>query len=154
MRTISPRIFLLVALSAVLLLAGGCGSGGKDKTASYKSDFKAQSVKIKLLGSDVGDSVQGAEKLTDAENAKVFKALATRTHAAAAALLDLSPPESLKVSNAALSTALEKAAGDLDDIVAAAASGDVQGATTATQTLVADSATVQEARNKLIAATK
>ena len=153
MRSSFIRILLTAVLATGLLVTAGCGSKS-DKSATYASKYKAESAQIKALGNELGTAITGASKLSDAQVATKFGGLAKRAHAAAAALLALTPPDSMKADNAALSTALNKAASDLDDIVTAAKSGDVQGAKTATVTLINDSVPVKTAREKLNAATK
>jgi hypothetical protein len=147
------RIFALTVLAAALFATAGCGSS-KDKSSSFKGDYKGQSATIKKLGDDVGAAFTAAPKTSDAQAVVTFGALAKRARAAAAALLKLEAPDAMKADQAALATALSKAAVDLDAVVAAGRSGDTEGAKQAFIALSADSAPVKDARANLDAASK
>lgn len=142
------------AVLASTLVVAGCGSKKDDKSASYKTDYKAESATIKALGNEIGEAITTAKQKSDDQIVAQFQALATRTHVAAGALAGLTPPADLKAENAALQTALERAAADLDEIVKAARAHSYNDAKTATEALIGDSTVVKSARDELEAATK
>jgi len=145
-----------IALVAALAFVAGCGSSDKkdDGTAAYKTAYKAESARIKKLGVDLAAAIQSASKKTDDQIVAQFQALATRAHVEASNLGNLNPPAKFQADNAALQTALSRAATDLDEIVKAARKHSYNDAKTATETLVGDSPIVKSTRDKLDAATK
>ncbi len=144
------RILAAAAVSLTLALSA-CGSddSGKDSGASFKQDYQAESVKLKGVGEDLATAINGASGMTDVQVAKTFGGLADRAHASADRLKDLEPTDEAKATLTKLENAVEKAAGDLDTITAAARTANPDAAKTAAAALVAASAPIRDARAEL-----
>jgi hypothetical protein len=145
-----PALLTAVVVAFALALSA-CGSddSGKDGAATFKTDYQAQSAKLKAIGNDLATAINGASGMTDTEVAKTFGALADRAHATADDLKDLEPTDEAKATLTKLENAVEKAAGDLDTITAAARTQNPDAAKTAAAALVAASAPIRDARGAL-----
>lgn len=147
---LARRVLTACALSATLALAAcGSGSKGDDKAATFKKSYQAQSLTLKAIGKDIGTAVSGASSMTDAEVAKTFGALARRAHKSADALKGLEPTDEARPALTTLQSAVEKAAGDLDRITAAAKTNTPDAAKTAAAALVTDSEPIRTSRKSL-----
>ncbi len=146
-----PARLAAVVTVALALAVSACGSSdsGDDAAATFKKDYQAESVTLKAVGDDLGTAISGASGMTDAEVAKTFGALATRAHDSADRLKDLEPTDETKATLTKLENAVEKAAGDLDTITAAARTNNPDAAKTAAAALVTASAPIRDARAEL-----
>jgi hypothetical protein len=146
-----PRVLAAVALAATLTLAAcGSNSGGKaDPAKTFKTSYRAESVKLKAIGDELGTSIGAASSMTDAQVAQTFGGLAKRAHMAADSLKNLVPTDAAKPALTTLENAVEKAAGDLDTITAAARTQNPDAAKTAAAALVADSEPIAASRKSL-----
>lgn len=148
--TVHAHALATAVLTAATLAVSGCGSGAqRDPAATFNTDYAAQSADLKAIGDQILAAIRGADRQTDAQVAASFGAIATRAHAGADALAGLTPPGHAASQLAALKAAVDKAAGDLDAITAAARAGDAAAATKASQALVTDSIPIRDARAAL-----
>lgn len=146
-----PRALTVLVLGGTLALAA-CGSnsgGNKDAAKTFKTNYQAESVKLKTIGDELGTAIRGASNMTDAEVATTFGALAKRAHTSADNLKNLEPTGEAKTTLTTLENAVEKAAGDLDTITAAARTQNPDAAKTAAAALVADSEPIGTSRKSL-----
>jgi hypothetical protein len=145
------RTGLLTSIVLTLaLVVSACGSDEKqDDGKAFQKAYSEQSVKLKAVGVDLGTAISGASDMTDAEVAKTFGDLAERAHASADSLKDLEPTDEAKATLTKLENAVEKAAGDLDTITAAAKTKNPEAAKTAAAALVLASKPIREARGEL-----
>jgi hypothetical protein len=144
-----PGLLTAVVL-ALALAVSACGSDdAKDDGKDFAKAYSEQSVELKAIGDDLGTAIGGASGMTDAEVAKTFGDLADRAHASADSLEDLVPTDEAKTTLTKLENAVEKAAGDLDTITAAAKTQNPEAAKTAAAALVLASKPIREARGEL-----
>lgn len=138
----------ITAAAGTLALAGsGCGADSNpDDGAAFKRAYAAQSLKVKAIGEGVGVAITRADGQTDTEVAATFGALAARAHASAHAIGTLDAPDGVQADVTALQRAVDRAAADLDAIVAGAMAGDAAAAAKASQALVTDSGPIRDAR--------
>jgi hypothetical protein len=159
---LTARRSLLLAVTASAALAAGCGSSDKKSSddtakkaaAAYQASAKAATAETTKIGNDIGTSIQGADKQTDAELAATFTDLASRARAVVADLNALKPPADDKAKVNALVGALGTGAQDLDAIATAARANDASSARAATVTLVKDSPAIKAAKEALDAELK
>jgi hypothetical protein len=138
---------ITVAVGTLVFAATGCGAGNSpDDGAAFRRAYAAQSLKVKAIGEGVGVAITRAEGQTDAEVAATFGALAARAHDSAHAIGALNAPGDVQADVTTLQRAVDRAAADLDAIVAGAMAGDAAAAATASQALVTDSGPIRDAR--------
>jgi hypothetical protein len=144
------RLLPLAALVAAVLIAGCGGSGTKTTSAPSASAAQAAYVpvqtQIKSIGTDIGTAISGAPKATDAALTTQFSGLATRARTEVTAVDGLVVPAQVTATRTALRDALDKGAGDLQDIATASRAHDAAAARTAAEKLVADSEVIRSAR--------
>jgi hypothetical protein len=128
------RIVPLAALVAALAIAG-CGGSSQPSASGAKASYASVRTQITTLGSSIAAAIGAAGRETDAQLASAF-----------AALERLKVPDSLTAKRDALRDALTKGTDDLGAIASAARASDASAARAAAERLIADSATIKQAR--------
>jgi hypothetical protein len=141
---------MMAALLAAMAVAGCGGSSEED----YKEDFPAINQKLLALGADVGRSIEGADRATDAELADDFGNYAKELGDVQQQLDELEPPDDLAEDQDELVSAIGEVQGPLEDIAGAAEQGDPQAASRATIELVSRSRQLRDARRTLAQAVR
>jgi hypothetical protein len=139
----------VVGLAALALVA--CGESAEDE---YKQDYPPLDRKLGSLGTDVGDSIQGASGSSDEQLAGAFADYAQQLGVIQQDIDALEPPDDLAEDQDELVSAIGDQQGALEDIAEAAETGDAQSAREATIDLVQGSENLVEARRKLRNAVK
>jgi hypothetical protein len=165
-RMLRPVPSLLASALLATAVLTGCGGGddGPDRAsttttaaapapdaggAAFRRAVAEGKTTIGSIGTDVETAIKGAAQQSDAELAQQFAALADRTRAALATLQGLQAPADATDELAALRTAVQTGATDLQAIATAADHGDAGAAKSATEALIAHSPAIGEAGDRL-----
>jgi len=160
------RITATVLVAFGLLGAAGCGGDDKDggtagggggaeatpaqtEAPSFKAGYQSISKDLEGIGGDLETAITSASEKSNDELATEFGDLAARTRDVADGLAGLTPPDDLADEVDGLQAAVEKGATDLEGIVEAAKTGDVEKATDSTKALIADSPAISDGRAEL-----
>jgi len=131
-----------IALVALLVLVG-CGGSSGPSESSFKKSYSSEKAKLKKLGEDVGQAVEGAAKQNDGTLVKEFEGLAGRATTLAGELGQLQAPTKFRTELASLQSSITQVAGTLRQIEAAAAANDESAAKAGGEAIVADSQQVK-----------
>ena len=132
-------------LSATALATAGCGGSSAPSPPAFKSGFQADRAQFRRLGVDLERTIAGARTKTNAQLAAELSALSSRAGAQAAHLSKLDPPARYRPYLAKLVAGFGAMAADLTRISDAARRADVQTASAATRSLIADARNVKAA---------
>ncbi|MGI8413781.1 MAG: hypothetical protein ACR2QA_15095 [Solirubrobacteraceae bacterium] len=135
----------------VAVVIAGCGGSSAPSLSAFKRGFVTDRAQFRSLGTDVGTTLQQAPTKTDTEIATGFGALATRATQQAAQLRQLKAPAAYKPALDQLVAGFDAVASDLHMISGAGTAHNVQGAKTATATLIHDATKVKAADTSLSA---
>ncbi|WP_157260923.1 DUF4344 domain-containing metallopeptidase [Patulibacter minatonensis] len=160
-----PSLLASALLATAALTGCGGGDDGPDRAsatttttapapdgggaAAFRLAVAEGKTTIGSIGTDVETAIRSADQRSNAELAQQFSALADRTRAALETLRALRAPTDASDELAALRTAVETGATDLQDIATAADRGDVEAATAATKALIAHSPAIGAAGDRL-----
>jgi len=145
------RLIPLVLVLAFVPVLSGCG---EDEAETFAKDYRPLNKQILALGSDVGETVNGASGKSDEAIEKEFGSLAQQTGELQQQVDELEPPEDLQPPTDQLGEAMDDAQDALRDIEAAAGKSDPAAAREATIQLVRSSEDLREARRTLERATR
>ena len=142
------RCSVLAALlgTAAIVLGAGCG---EDQQETFEEDFRPLNRELVSLGEDVGESIRGAERKTDAQLERQFDRLADQLGRLRRELQGLEPPDDLAAIQDELVEAMRAAEQALRGIEEAAAASDPDAARQSTVELVRASEDLREARRRL-----
>ena len=132
----------LIAVTAVLALAAGCG-----EDQSFIEDYNAATKPLQTLASSINTAVGGAASKDDAAIAKEFERLADETKKTNDKLDELEAPDDAKAAFDDLKAALRNGEADLREVAAAAKKGDAQAAAAAVQKLSQDGDAISKAES-------
>jgi predicted nucleic acid-binding Zn-ribbon protein len=135
----------LLAISA-LALAAGCG---EDQQEAFAEDFRPLNRQLVSLGEEVGQSIEGAQRKTDAQLEREFGELADQLGRLRRELEGLDPPDDLSDAQEELTAAMRAAEQALRGIEQAAAESDPDAARQSTIELVRASEDLREARRRV-----
>lgn len=145
-RSVLPLILIVLAAVAV----AGCGEDEKDK---FIDDYKPLNDRLLAVGRDLEKELAGAEDESNKELSRQFAGLALRLEAISKQLRALDTPDDLRDESDVLALRIDDTTKNLNDISGAAATGDPQGAATATVELATNSRALNRAQNRLARAT-
>jgi hypothetical protein len=134
-------------LCAAAIAALGCGDG--EGSEEFRKDYNAVVRTYSALPSEVGAAVNQADSKSAKQLEKEFGDLADRLGAEVRELRRLDPPEDASDEFKAFVDGLAKVRDDLREISDGAAENSSKGINRATRDLVADSAAVSSAEDKL-----
>lgn len=140
------RLSAFAAALAVAALALGCG---EDQQEAFAEDFRPLNRQLVSLGEEVGQSIEGAEKRTDAQLERQFDDLADQLGRLRRELEGLDPPDDLADAQDELVEAMRAAEQALRGIEQAAAASDPDAARQSTIELVRASEDLREARRRV-----
>ncbi|MEV4421023.1 DUF4344 domain-containing metallopeptidase [Patulibacter sp. NPDC049589] len=162
-----PALLLATVLAAAALT--GCGGGDDQEAkappatttatpapdgasaAAFRRAVASAKTTVGSIGTDIETAIQGADKVSDAQLAQQFSALADRASAALTTLDGITVPAGAEDEVAALKTAVQTGTNDLRAIAQAADQSDAQAAKTATEALIAHSPAIGTAGDALVA---
>ena len=139
----------LVFLVAAIAIAG-CGQSKEDE---YADDFKPLNDRLLVLGQQIGTGLDSAGDRTNAKLTSQFGRFASDLKKVNRQIADLDPPKELQDESKALVEHTDVVVKDLEDISAAARSGDRKAATRATIAFGRHSPQLNQAQNGLAKAT-
>jgi hypothetical protein len=140
--------------AASLVLLAGCGGSSSSSSANFKTGYQSAMKGLSTTAAQVGTTVEGAAKASDAELQSAFKALASRWQTGTAQLDKLTAPSSVSTEFSSLKSAASRVEGDLNAITSAASTHNGTSAKTAAQHLVIDLSAGKTADTKIRSALK
>jgi hypothetical protein len=145
------RWLTLAAAGLAGLALGACGG---DSEEEYRDEFQPINQEVLKLGEQVGETIEGAGDVSDAQLAEDFGDYAQELGDLQQDLDELEPPDDLAEEQDDLVAAMGEVQGPLEDIAAAAEEGDPQAATEATEDLIQRSLDLRDARRALARAVR
>jgi hypothetical protein len=140
--------------AASLVLLAGCGGSSSSSSANFKTGYQSAMSGLSTTAAQVGTTVEGAAKASDAQLQSAFKALASHWQTGAAQLDKLTAPSSVATQFSSLKGAASRVEADLNAIASAASTHNSNSAKTAAQHLVIDLAAGKTADTKIRSALK
>jgi hypothetical protein len=140
--------------AASLVLLAGCGGSSSSSSANFKTGYQSAMSALSVTAGEVGTTVEGAAKQSDAQLQSAFKSLAGHWQTGTAQLDKLTAPSSVSSEFSSLKGAASRVETDLSAIASAASSHSGTSAKTAAQHLVTDLAAGKSADTKIRSALK
>jgi hypothetical protein len=141
-------------IAASLVLLAGCGGSSSSSSANFKTGYVSAMKGLGTTASQIGTTVEGAQKQTDAQLQSAFKSLAGHWQTGTAQLDKLTAPSSVSTPFGSLKGAASRVETDLNAIASAASTHNGSSAKTAAQHLVIDLAAGKTADQKIRTALK